>query len=109
MTLIARPWLMSYLLNPADFTARPWLTKNWAPCESENSCCRAPGGRSPKTETGLTIRAERARVSAKKDLEVRAAPRSLCITGKRQESSDQKEGNGPIYFRTATPNTSSEW
>src|SRR2546430_3459793 len=27
-----------------------------------------------------------------KDLEVRAAPRSLCITGKRQESSDQKEG-----------------
>src|SRR2546430_9506958 len=27
-----------------------------------------------------------------KDLEVRAAPRSLCIIGKRQESSDQKEG-----------------
>jgi HSP20 family protein len=27
-----------------------------------------------------------------KDLEVRVAPRSLCITGKRQEASEQKEG-----------------
>jgi len=42
-----------------------------------------------------------------KDLEVRAAPRSLCITGKRQESSDQKEGTTSIP--NGTPNSSSEW
>ena len=44
-----------------------------------------------ETETGLTIRAD-VPGFREKDLEVRVAPRSLCITGKRQESSDQKEG-----------------
>jgi len=44
-----------------------------------------------ETETGFAIRAD-VPGFGEKDLEVRAAPRSLCITGKRQESSDQKEG-----------------
>jgi HSP20 family protein len=44
-----------------------------------------------ETETGFTIRAD-VPGFGEKDLEVRVAPRSLCITGKRQESSDQKEG-----------------
>src|SRR2546426_2319795 len=44
-----------------------------------------------ETETGLTIRAD-VPGFREKDLEVRVAPRSLCITGKRPESSDQKEG-----------------
>src|SRR3989454_11275760 len=44
-----------------------------------------------ETETGLTIRAD-VLGFREKDLEVRVAPRSLCITGKRPESSDQKEG-----------------
>ena len=44
-----------------------------------------------ETETGFTIHAD-VPGFREKDLEVRAAPRSLCITGKRQEASDQKEG-----------------
>jgi general secretion pathway protein A len=44
-----------------------------------------------ETETGFTIRAD-VPGFGEKDLEVRAAPRSLCITGKRQEASNQKEG-----------------
>ena len=44
-----------------------------------------------ETETGLTIRADVPGFS-EQDLEVRVAPRSVCITGKRQESSEQKEG-----------------
>src|SRR5258708_12623057 len=44
-----------------------------------------------ETETGFAIRAD-VPGFGEKDLEVRAAPRSLCITGKRQELSDQKEG-----------------
>ncbi len=44
-----------------------------------------------ETETGFTIRADVPGFD-EKDLEVRVAPRSLCITGKRQEASDQKEG-----------------
>ncbi len=44
-----------------------------------------------ETETELTVRAE-VPGFGEKDLEVRVAPRSLCITGKRQEASDQKEG-----------------
>jgi HSP20 family molecular chaperone IbpA len=44
-----------------------------------------------ETETGFTIRAD-VPGFRDKDLEVRAAPRSLCITGKRKEASDQKEG-----------------
>src|SRR5260370_23402724 len=53
-----------------------------------------------ETETGLTIRAD-VPGFREKDLEVRAAPRSLCITGKRQESSDQKEGT-TIYSERHT-------
>ena len=44
-----------------------------------------------ETETGFTIHAD-VPGFGEKDLEVRVAPRSLCITGKRQELSDQKEG-----------------
>src|SRR5258708_19781423 len=44
-----------------------------------------------ETETGLTIRADVPGFS-EQDLEVRVAPRSVCITGKRQEVSEQKEG-----------------
>jgi type II secretory pathway predicted ATPase ExeA/HSP20 family molecular chaperone IbpA len=44
-----------------------------------------------ETETGFTIHAD-VPGFREKDLEVRVAPRSLCITGKRQESSDQEEG-----------------
>jgi len=44
-----------------------------------------------ETETGFAIRVDAPGID-EKDLEVRAAPRSLCITGKRPESSDQKEG-----------------
>src|SRR6266849_7180568 len=44
-----------------------------------------------ETETGFTILAD-VPGFREKDLEVRVTPRSLCITGKRQESSDQKEG-----------------
>jgi len=42
------------------------------------------------TETGLTIRAAVPGFS-EKELEVRVAPRSVCITGKRQEVSEQKD------------------
>jgi HSP20 family protein len=53
-----------------------------------------------ETETGFTFRAD-VPGFREKDLEVRAAPRSLCITGKRQESSDQKEGT-TIYSERHT-------
>jgi len=53
-----------------------------------------------ETETGFTIRAD-VPGFGEKDLEVRAAPRSLCITGKRQESTDQKEGT-TIYTERHT-------
>jgi HSP20 family protein len=43
-----------------------------------------------ETETQLTIRADVPGFS-EKDLEVRVAPRSVCITGKRQEVSEQAE------------------
>jgi len=42
-------------------------------------------------ETELTIHAD-VPGFREKDLEVRVAPRSLCITGKRQEASEQKKG-----------------
>jgi HSP20 family protein len=44
-----------------------------------------------ETETGLTIRADVPGFS-EQDLEVRFAPRSLCISGKRAEVSQQSEG-----------------
>ena len=43
-----------------------------------------------ETETELTVRAD-VPGFGDKDLEVRIAPRSLCILGRRQETSDQKE------------------
>jgi HSP20 family protein len=43
-----------------------------------------------ETETQLTIRADVPGFS-EKDLEVRVAPRSVCITGKRQQVSEQAE------------------
>jgi general secretion pathway protein A len=44
-----------------------------------------------ETETELTVCADVLGFGAK-DLEVRIAPRCLCITGSRQEPSDEKEG-----------------
>src|ERR1700681_3281998 len=44
-----------------------------------------------ETEAGLTIRADVPGFS-EQDLEVRVAPRSVCIAGKREETSEQKEG-----------------
>src|ERR1700676_2226812 len=41
-----------------------------------------------ETETGLTIRADVPGFT-EKELEVRVAPRTVCITGKRQEASEQ--------------------
>jgi HSP20 family molecular chaperone IbpA len=43
-----------------------------------------------ETETGLTIRAD-VPGFAENDLEVRVAPRSVCITGKRQEVVERNE------------------
>ena len=48
-----------------------------------------------ETETELTIRADVPGCS-EKDLEVRVAPRSVCITGKREEVLEEKEGK-PVY------------
>ena len=44
-----------------------------------------------ETEKELTVRAD-VPGFGEKNLEVRIAPRSLCITGRRQEASDEKEG-----------------
>src|SRR5260370_23242240 len=44
-----------------------------------------------ETETELAIRADVPGFN-EQDLEVRVAPRSVCITGKRQEASEQTEG-----------------
>jgi HSP20 family molecular chaperone IbpA len=44
-----------------------------------------------ETDTELTVRAE-VPGFGEKDLEVRVAPHSLCITGKRHKASEQKEG-----------------
>ena len=55
-----------------------------------------------ETETGFTIRADVPGFGAK-DLQVRVAPRSLCITGKRHESSDQKEGT-TVYSERPSKN-----
>ena len=57
-----------------------------------------------ETETGFAIRVDAPGID-EKDLEVRAAPRSLCITGKRQESSDQRKERPSIP--NGAPNTSS--
>jgi type II secretory pathway predicted ATPase ExeA/HSP20 family molecular chaperone IbpA len=54
-----------------------------------------------ETQTGFIIRAD-VPGFGEKDLEVRVAPRSLCITGKRQESSDQKEGTTIYSERPST-------
>src|SRR5258708_6408175 len=72
--------------------------EDWLRAESE-ILLQAPG-HVTETETGVTIRAD-VPGFREKDLEVRAAPRSLCITGKRQESSDQKEGT-TIYSERHT-------
>jgi HSP20 family protein len=49
-----------------------------------------------ETDTELTIRAGVPGFSGQ-NIQVRVAPRSLCITGKRQATSEQKEGK-IIYF-----------
>ena len=62
--------------------------EDWLRAESE-TLLQAPV-EVTETETGFTIRAD-VPGFREKDLEVRVAPRSLCITGERQELSDQKE------------------
>ena len=54
-----------------------------------------------ETETELTVRADVPGFS-EKDIEVRVAPRSLCIVGQRHESSEQKEGKTIYSERSAT-------
>jgi HSP20 family protein len=53
-----------------------------------------------ETETELTIRADVPGFS-EKDLEVRVAPRSLCITGKREEASEETQENSTSSERRA--------
>jgi HSP20 family protein len=53
-----------------------------------------------ETHTGFTIRAD-VPGFAEQDLQVRVAPRALCITGKRQEASDRKEGKAVSSERHA--------
>jgi HSP20 family protein len=48
-----------------------------------------------ETETELNIRADVPGVS-EENLEVQIAPHSICITGKRQDGREQREGN-PLY------------
>jgi HSP20 family protein len=45
-----------------------------------------------ETETGITLTAEVPGFT-EKDLEVRVAPRAVCITGAREETSEKKEGD----------------
>ncbi len=73
--------------------------ENWFRAESE-ILLQAPVVIT-ETETGFTIRVDVPGFS-EKDLEVRVAPRSLCITGKRQEASDQKEGETVYRERHST-------
>ncbi len=54
-----------------------------------------------ETETEFIVRAD-VPGFGERDLEIRVAPRSLCITGKRRESSDQKEGKTAYSERRAT-------
>ncbi len=63
--------------------------EDWLRAESE-ILLRAPVDVT-ETETGFTIRID-VPGFGEKDLEARIAPRSLCITGRRQQSSDQMEG-----------------
>jgi HSP20 family protein len=63
--------------------------ENWLRAESE-ILFNAPVDIT-ETENGFTIRADVPGFS-EQDLEVRFAPRSLCITGNRAEVSEQKEG-----------------
>lgn len=53
------------------------------------------------TETELIVHADVPGFS-EKDLEVRVAPRSLCITGTRSETTDQKDGNTVYSERRST-------
>jgi HSP20 family protein len=53
-----------------------------------------------ETDTGFTIRAD-VPGFGEQDLQVRVAPRALCITGKRQEASDRNEGKAVSSERYA--------
>jgi HSP20 family protein len=54
-----------------------------------------------ETEDQVTVRAEVAGFT-EKNIEVRVEPRSLCITGKRREAWEQKEGNTVYSERRAS-------
>jgi len=54
-----------------------------------------------ETETGLTILAS-VPGFAEKELEVRVAPRSVCITGKREEVSEQSDEKGVYAERRSS-------
>lgn len=64
-------------------------TEHWRRAESE--ILRGMPLDIIETETGFTIRAE-VPGFAEKDLEIEVEPRSMCITGTRQEESKQLEG-----------------
>jgi type II secretory pathway predicted ATPase ExeA/HSP20 family molecular chaperone IbpA len=84
--LIAR---RAYELFESSGFTHDHALEDWLRAESE-TLLQAPVDVT-ETETGFTIHAD-VPGFGEKDLEVRVAPRSLCITGKRQELSDQKEG-----------------
>ena len=54
-----------------------------------------------ETETGLTVLAA-VPGFGEKELEVRVAPRSICITGKREEASEQSDEKGVSAERRAS-------
>ena len=60
-----------------------------------------------ETEAELIVRVD-VPGFGEKDLDVRVAPRSLCITGKRQESSDQQEGR-TVYSERRPHRSSGCW
>jgi HSP20 family protein len=64
-------------------------TEHWRQAESE--ILRSMPLDIIETDTGFTIRAE-VPGFAEKDLEIEVEPRSMCITGTRQEESQQQEG-----------------
>jgi HSP20 family protein len=94
--LIAR---RAYELFESSGFTHGYAHEHWLRAESE-TLLQAPVDVT-ETETGFTIRAD-VPGFREKDLEVRVVPRSLCITGRRQEASDQKEGTTIYRERRST-------
>jgi HSP20 family protein len=77
------------LFESSGFTHGGHAREDWLRAESE-ILLKVPVDVT-ETETELTVHAD-VPGFGEKDLEVRIAPRFLCILGRRQETSDQKEG-----------------